>query len=139
MLYAQSHCTLDFDRVPSRAHEYVEDNIWNTHQGSYKSVDFGGAFFTLAMKEGSSERLHIDFNDHPHSLTWLVPFGDWTGRDFVVPQLGEVVPVRPGQMLGVMTRILLHCGTPITSGRRLVLTCFTDNTLIRHSERVGTK
>jgi hypothetical protein len=92
-------------------------------------------FFTLAIKEGSSERLHIDFNDHPHSLTWLVPFGEWTGGDFVVPQLGAVVPVRSGQILGAMTRVLLHCGTPITSGCRLVLTCFTDNTLIRHSEK----
>ncbi|TEB09004.1 hypothetical protein FA13DRAFT_1574778, partial [Coprinellus micaceus] len=55
---------------------------------------------------GSCEGLHIDFNDHRYSLTWLVLFWDRNGGDFVVPQLGEVVPVRPGQRLGAMTRVL---------------------------------
>lgn len=87
------------------------------------------------MKEGSSESLHLDFNDHPHSLAWLIPLGEWEGGDFLAPQLGEVIPVGPGQALGAMTRRLVHCRTPITGGRRLVLTCFTDHTLIRHSER----
>lgn len=98
-------------------------------------VDFGGAFFTVAIKEGCSERLHVDFNDHPFSLTWMVPLGTWTGGDFLGPQFGEVIPVRSGQMLGVMTKVIAHCGTPITSGRRLVLTCFMDNTLVSQSER----
>ncbi|KAJ3543286.1 hypothetical protein NMY22_g3198 [Coprinellus aureogranulatus] len=104
-----------------KAHAYVKANIREGDQGLADCVDFGGSFFTVAMKEGSSERLHIDFNDHPSSLTWLVPFGDWTGGDFVAPQLGQVVPVRPGQILGAMTKTLLHCGTPITSGRRAKL------------------
>ena len=87
------------------------------------------------MKEGSSEKMHVDFHDHPHSLTWLVPFGEWTGGDFEAPQIGERVPVGPGQVLGAMTRLLAHRGTKISSGRRLVLTCFTDKTLMSYSQQ----
>lgn len=119
---------------PTRAYQYVKEKVEDPMQ-QWNSVDFGGGFFTVAIKEGSSERLHIDFNDHPLSLTWMVPLGDWTGGDFLAPQTGEVIPVRSGQVLGAMTRTLVHCGTPITRGRRLVLTCFTDHTLICHSER----
>lgn len=118
----------------SRAYEYVKAKIEDPHN-QWDSVDFGGAFFTVAIKEGSSEHIHIDFNDHLHSLTWLVPLRDYSGGDFLAPQLGEAIPVLPGDVFGAMTRSLGHCGTPITRGRRLVLTCFTDNTLIRHSER----
>lgn len=98
-------------------------------------VDFEGAFFTVAIKEGSSEMPHLDFNDHPHSMTWVVPLGRFGGGHFVSPQLRRTIPVAAGQVMGAMTRYLLHSGTVVTEGSRLVLTCFTDHTLISHSER----
>ncbi|KAF6749787.1 hypothetical protein DFP72DRAFT_818552, partial [Ephemerocybe angulata] len=116
-----------------RARQYVKARVRDPH-GQWPLVDFGGAFFAVAVKEGSSEIPHIDFNDHPLSMTWLVALGDWEGAEFSLPQIGCNIPVRPGQALGAMTRRLVHCGTPVTEGRRLVLTMFTDNTLIKHSE-----
>lgn len=98
-------------------------------------VDFEGVFYTVAIKEGSSEIPHLDFNDHPLSLTWLIALGQFSGGHFVSPQLQRVIPVQAGQVLGAMTRYLLHCGTAVTDGCRLVLTCFTDHTLVCHSER----
>jgi hypothetical protein len=52
------------------------------------ALSFGGAFFTVAVKEGSSELLLLDFNDDPNGISWIVPLGDWEGGQFCVPQLG---------------------------------------------------
>lgn len=98
------------------------------------ALDFGGSFFIVAVKEGSSEILHIDFNDDPNCVSWVILLGDWTGGEFCLPQLGVRIPVRPGQALAVMTKILVHCTTPITSGRRIILTLFTDRTLLKHGD-----
>jgi hypothetical protein len=89
----------------------------------------------VAIKEGSSEILHLDFNDDEHSVSWVVPVGDWTGGEFCLPQLGVKIPVRPGQVLAVMTKTLVHCTAPITSGRRLIMTLFSDRTLLKHGDQ----
>lgn len=102
-------------------------------------VDFGGAFFTLAAKFGSSGVPHIDFNDHVFSLTWLVCFGDWEGANFSCPQLGIRIPISSGQAFACMTRLLAHCGDAVVRGRRLVLTLFSDHTMIKASERTSTR
>ncbi|KAK7443178.1 hypothetical protein VKT23_015776 [Stygiomarasmius scandens] len=121
-----------------KAHRYVNANIRPTHQAEYESrlaLDFNGAFFGAAVKEGSSEIFHVDWNDDPNTLTWIVPLGDgWEGGEFCVPQLNTKVPVKQGQLIGALTRRLIHCGTP-TQGRRLVLTLFCDRYLMGHSER----
>ncbi|KAF6745587.1 hypothetical protein DFP72DRAFT_753558, partial [Ephemerocybe angulata] len=79
----------------------------------YDLIDFGPAFFTLAIKEGSSERLHLDFHDHPLFLSWVIAFGEWTGANFCCPQLGVNIPLPSGHILGAMTRRILHSGTPV--------------------------
>ncbi|KAF8160296.1 hypothetical protein BJ912DRAFT_1026541 [Pholiota molesta] len=65
-----------------------------------------------------------------HGITWVVPLGDWTSGEFCAPQLGVKIPMRPGQILGVMTKLLAHCGAPVTGGRRVILTLFTDHFLL---------
>ncbi|KAF8574168.1 hypothetical protein K439DRAFT_1624544 [Ramaria rubella] len=40
------------------------------------SLDFQGIFFTLAIKDGGSEVLHLDWSDHP----WTLCMGDITRR-----------------------------------------------------------
>jgi hypothetical protein len=62
-------------------------------------------FFCVAVKEGSSEFIHIDFN-HPLSLVtliWVVsrPNSTWTGGEFCTPQLKGKISFRGGQMLAV--------------------------------------
>ncbi|KAH6886033.1 hypothetical protein BKA70DRAFT_1051111, partial [Coprinopsis sp. MPI-PUGE-AT-0042] len=79
-------------------------------------VDLGGPFFAIAAKEGSSERIHLDFRDDHHTSSWLVPMGSCTGGDFIVPQLGYRVPVHPGQALACTIRVLAHCGSAVTEG-----------------------
>jgi hypothetical protein len=96
-------------------------------------LDFDGAFFAIAVKEGVSEMIHVDFNDGKKTITWVWPVGDWDeGADFVAPQLGVRVPVRAGQMIGIMAGTMAHFITPIKSGRRVIFTCFTDQLLWAH-------
>ncbi|KAJ7685268.1 hypothetical protein DFH06DRAFT_1028808 [Mycena polygramma] len=101
------------------------------------ALDFGGLFFVVAVKEGSSEFIHIDFNDPLALVTliWVVsrPGSTWTGGEFCAPQLKGKVSFRGGQMLAVRTRLLAHCGATVTGNGRLVLTCFSDSTLLEHT------
>ncbi|KAF8346791.1 hypothetical protein F5887DRAFT_882520, partial [Amanita rubescens] len=87
------------------------------------AIDFEGAFTTVAVLEGSSERIHIDANDH--GITWILPLGKWTGGTLVFPQLKMKIDVYPGQLLGFSANILAHFCMPVTSGRRIVITLFT--------------
>jgi hypothetical protein len=96
------------------------------------ALDYGGAFFTIAVKEGTSEKIHIDWNDAKNTITWLWAVGDWEGAELVMPQLGIAVPFRPGQVLGVMSGVIAHFTTRQTSGRRVVFTCFTEQLLWSH-------
>jgi predicted 2-oxoglutarate/Fe(II)-dependent dioxygenase YbiX len=97
-------------------------------------LDFYGAFFTFAIKEGTSEIFHVDWNDDLDSITWLIPLGDWEGGELVLPQKGieRRIPIRPGDVFGFMARTLVHCTTPVTKGRRVILTCFSDSNILRH-------
>lgn len=88
------------------------------------------------MKEGSSELYHLDWNDDTDHPTIVIPVGPgWEGGEFCAPQLGIKIPIRPGQVFLVMARILAHCSSPVTAGRRLIFTCFADHTLLRKADR----
>ncbi|KAK7448119.1 hypothetical protein VKT23_013878 [Stygiomarasmius scandens] len=69
-------------------------------------------------------------------MTWIIPIGEgWEGAEICAPQLGVKVPVMPGQVLGALTRRLLHCAAPLTGGGRwLVLTLFCDHWIMKHSD-----
>ena len=92
-----------------------------------------GAFFTVAVKEGSREVAHVDCSDGRKTITWVFPVGDWEGGEFVAPQIGVRVPIFAGQLFGVMAGTVAHFTTPITSGRRVVFTCFTHQNLCIHT------
>ena len=96
------------------------------------NLDFGGLFFTIAVKEGSSEIFHIDWNDNMQKYAIIFCAGDYEGGEFCVPQLRVRIPLRPGSVIAVRTRLLAHCSAPL-KGRRLVFTCFTDCTLLEHT------
>jgi len=99
----------------------------------HPALDFKGAFFTVAIKEGGSERVHIDWSDGRKTMTWVFAMGDWEGAEFVAPQIGVRVPLVAGHLFGVMSRTIAHFTTPIRSGRRVVFTCFTDQLLLAHT------
>ncbi|KAG1875981.1 hypothetical protein C8R48DRAFT_591757, partial [Suillus tomentosus] len=40
------------------------------------SLDFKGAFFCLAIKNGISEIIHIDWNNSLDTITWLIVLGE---------------------------------------------------------------
>ncbi|KAJ6609188.1 hypothetical protein B0H10DRAFT_2194014 [Mycena sp. CBHHK59/15] len=94
----------------------------------YPNFDFLGLFTTIAVKEGSSERVHVDWGDNLHRYAFVFTAGDYIGGDFCVPQLGNRIAVPPGAVLAARTRLLAHCSTP-AQGRRLVFTCFVDSML----------
>jgi hypothetical protein len=92
----------------------------------------GGPFFTIAAKESGSGVVHIDWNDDKALYAFVFAVGDWEGGEFCAPQLGIKIPVRPGQVIAVLARVLAHFSAPVTTGRRIVFTCFTDRLLFRH-------
>ncbi|KAJ6610031.1 hypothetical protein B0H10DRAFT_2061698 [Mycena sp. CBHHK59/15] len=73
----------------------------------YPNFDFLGLFTTIAVKEGSSERVHVDWGDNLHRYAFVFTAGDYIGGDFS------------------------HCSTP-AQGRCLVFTCFVDSMLFEH-------
>lgn len=97
-------------------------------------VDLGPCFFAVAVKEGASEWLHLDYSDDLEFFAWVVAVGDWTGGEFCAPQLGVKFPIRPGQVLAVRARYLAHCSSPLV-GRRVVFTCFAEATLLKRADR----
>ncbi|KAF6762334.1 hypothetical protein DFP72DRAFT_602716 [Ephemerocybe angulata] len=113
-----------------RTREYIVANSLDAHRPLLPLLDFLGAFFAFAMKEGSSERAHLDWNDHPDSLTWIIGFGQWEGANFCCPQLGVNIPVPYGHVVGCQTRRFLHCGTEVEFGERLTFTLFCDHILL---------
>jgi hypothetical protein len=99
------------------------------------ALDMGGTFYTLAIKDGASEIYHLDLKDHLYSWTFIVLIGDWTGGELYIPQIDRKVPVRQGQVIAIMTRLLVHCTAPITSGQRTVFTCFSNAVLMKHGKQ----
>ncbi|KAG1853094.1 hypothetical protein F4604DRAFT_1933366 [Suillus subluteus] len=74
------------------------------------ALDFFGAFFAFAIKEGTSEITHIDWSDDINSITWLIALGEWEGGYLVLPQEGleRRIPIRPGDVFGFMARTLQY-------------------------------
>ncbi|KAJ7264034.1 hypothetical protein B0H12DRAFT_988829, partial [Mycena haematopus] len=80
------------------------------------NLDFTRLFTCIACKAGSSEVLHIDWNDELSRYAIVVVVGKFTGAHFCTPQLGIHIPVRGGSVLVVKTRLLAHCATVVASG-----------------------
>lgn len=88
----------------------------------------------MAIKEGGSERIHLDFNDDKRNPSWVMAVGAWKGGKMSLPQLGVNVPILGGQLMSAMTGTLAHSATPV-EGRRIVFTFFTDRFLLLHSDQ----
>ncbi|KAJ7715045.1 hypothetical protein B0H16DRAFT_1806516 [Mycena metata] len=99
------------DRKVLRAHA---EHLLRKEFAHHPSLNFGGLFFTVAIKEGA--KVHTDF---------------CTGKcgDFCIPQLDIHIPLGPGSVLTVRTRLLAHCATLVGKGCQVVFTCFTDTYL----------
>ena len=97
-------------------------------------LNFGPAFSTIAMKMGSSEVIHFDCNDDPRFLTWLIPVGHWLGGRIVLPQLNQSIELRPRCAFGFTARLLAHCSCPVTTGTRVIFTCFMEKNLLKHAD-----
>ncbi|KAJ7859663.1 hypothetical protein B0H14DRAFT_2350999 [Mycena olivaceomarginata] len=98
----------------------------------YPNFDFGGMITTLAVKEGGSEKMHVDWFDNMNMFAWVTAVGDFEGGDFCSPQLGGRMPCKPGSLLGARTRFLTHCCIPV-AGRRIVFTFFVDSCLFERT------
>ncbi|KAJ3838496.1 hypothetical protein F5878DRAFT_661131 [Lentinula raphanica] len=97
-------------------------------------LDFGGAFFAVAIKTGCSERDHLDWSDDKYGLTWVSGVGNWEGADLRALETGMQYPLRPGEAILANMRQMVHSASPILSGQRITLTFFTCSFLARHSE-----
>ncbi|KAJ7837323.1 hypothetical protein B0H13DRAFT_1651620, partial [Mycena leptocephala] len=114
------------DEIHKRIRKYLARDL-----EGYPNFDFLGLFTTVAVKEGTSENVHIDWGDNLHRFAYVFTAGDYSGGDFCTPQLGGRIAVPPGSVLAARTRLLAHCSTP-AKGCRLVFTCFVDSMLFEH-------
>ncbi|KAG2029698.1 hypothetical protein BDR03DRAFT_813490, partial [Suillus americanus] len=64
-----------------RAYRLIKYRILKDEFLARPTLDFFGAFFTFAIKEGTREIFHIDWNDELDSITWLIALGDWEGGE----------------------------------------------------------
>jgi len=48
----------------------------------YPNFDFGGVITTFAVKEGGSEKIHIDWFDNMNMFAWVTAVGDFVGANF---------------------------------------------------------
>jgi hypothetical protein len=96
-------------------------------------LDFGGAFFAVAVKEGSSGLVHIDWHDWHAIWAFVFAIGDWEGGEFWAPELGIKIPTRPGQVFAILAHVVAHFSAPLTQGRRIIFTCFTDSLMVLHA------
>lgn len=113
-----------------RAHARVK-RVLAKELAERPALDFDGAFFNVAIKEGGSERVHLDFNDHKKMPSWVLAVGQWKGGMLSLPQLHANIPILGGQLLSAMTGTLAHSTRPI-EGRRIVFTFFSDKFLLEH-------
>lgn len=89
------------------------------------ALDNGPAFFCIALTQGSSDFLHIDRTDWTNSYAFVVPFGEFTGGEAILPTLGLSIPLQPGQYLAFNASFLPHYCAQL-KGVRYVATFFTD-------------
>ncbi|KAG1860556.1 hypothetical protein C8R48DRAFT_673767 [Suillus tomentosus] len=130
----QEHAPAQWEAL-CRAHNHVLNELGSQFH-LRPNLDMGGPFFTVAAKEAGSGITHLDWNDDRAIFAFIFAVGDWEGGEFCAPQLGIKIPLRPGQVLAVLARVLAHFSAPVTKGRRIVFTCFTDKLLFRHSDPV---
>ncbi|KAG2063698.1 hypothetical protein BDR04DRAFT_953995, partial [Suillus decipiens] len=126
----EAHAPDQWDLM-QRAYERVQ-RLLATDLLARPSLDFGGAFFAVAVKEGGSGLVHIDWHDSHAIWAFVFAVGDWEGGEFCAPELGIKIPIRPGQVFAVLARVLAHFSAPVTQGRRIVFTCFTDRLTMLH-------
>ncbi|KAJ7229880.1 hypothetical protein GGX14DRAFT_343678 [Mycena pura] len=113
--------------VRKRIHQYLGEEL-----KKWPHFDFDGVFTTIAVKEGATEVWHVDWGDPLARPTLVFCIGEYTGGQICFPQLDSKVSFLPGSALAFLARLVGHCSAPHT-GRRIVFTCFTDNTLLEHA------
>ncbi|KZP21010.1 hypothetical protein FIBSPDRAFT_685977, partial [Athelia psychrophila] len=96
----------------------------------HPSLNFNGAFFTIAVKNGSSEIIHVDRNDKKMLWMWIIAVSDWEGGEFRIPKVGVKIPLQTGQVLAVMSGVLAHFSALVTWGRHIIMTCSPERNLV---------
>ena len=71
---------------------------------------------------------HIDRHDDKYGFCWLVPLGEWKGRNLIFPQLKVWVKLKPGNILAFRSNLLVHENLPYSDIRHS-LVFFTHNNL----------
>jgi hypothetical protein len=73
--------------------------------------------------------------DWPKGYAFVIACGDYEGGDTVLPTLEYTVPLKPGQILGMLAGFLPHC-CGASTGTRYVLTLFTDKGIAKKTSDV---
>jgi hypothetical protein len=77
------------------------------------ALDFGGAFFCIALSKGANQVVHVDKMDWPKGYAIVIPLGDFEGGDIILPTLDYAIPLKPGQILGFLAAFIPHYCTAL--------------------------
>ena len=99
------------------------------------ALDFGGAWYCVAVSKGYSGFIHVDRMDWPKGYAFVVPCGQYEGGDNVLPTLEYTIPIKPGQILGFLAAFLPHCCSK-TTGSQYVLTLFADRSIAKKTSDI---
>jgi hypothetical protein len=89
-------------------------------------IDFGGAFFCLAVARDNSFGIHTDKTDDPKSYAFVIPLGEFAGGDAGLPHMRTRIPLQTGQVMMFAASYIPHYINTVESGVRYVITAFTD-------------
>lgn len=83
----------------------------------------------MALSQGHSAP-HFDHHDAHDGLTCVMPFGDFTGGDFIIHDYGTRITLREGDVLFFRSWLQLHSTMPVTSGQRYSIVFFTHERML---------
>ncbi|KAJ7599513.1 hypothetical protein C8J56DRAFT_1094410 [Mycena floridula] len=94
-VFSQKLCRIMAHYLPKqleKSDSIVKSDDTSINCSKKDKLDFGPTFFTVAVKSGSSEILHLDMMDDAEDFTWIAVVGDFTGGYFYAPQFGIRIP-----------------------------------------------
>ncbi|GJN87062.1 hypothetical protein Rhopal_000006-T1 [Rhodotorula paludigena] len=87
----------------------------------------------VALLRNAEVDPHFDSNDARYGWIAETVAGDFSGGEMFLPQLGIVVPVRPGNVLLMRSGLLEHCVLPCTGERCAVVAFRHESTMVHAS------
>ncbi|KAI9765984.1 MAG: hypothetical protein M1840_006991 [Geoglossum simile] len=120
----------------------IDPKLHKAYRAAYQRLDPGERIFCTtedpkkelfplrAILVNTLTEPHVDSDDWIGGWAWISPFGNFSGGDLCLPQLGVRVPLPPGGIAGLRGRELVHF-TDKWSGSRYSIVHFFKESIRR--------